>query len=61
MILEVAILNVQPGPADEFEAAFAEAKRIISAMPGYIEHELQRTKLLLTRPLELQLTMRVCR
>ena len=42
MILEVAILNVLPGQSEEFEAAFSEAKRIISAMPGYIEHELQR-------------------
>lgn len=42
MILEVAILKVKPGIATEFEAAFARASLIISAMPGYIGHELQR-------------------
>ncbi len=42
MILEVAILQVKPGEAARFEAAFAKAQAIISAMPGYIEHELQR-------------------
>lgn len=42
MILEVAILNVRAGEADAFEAAFAEAQRIIASMPGYIDHELQR-------------------
>jgi heme-degrading monooxygenase HmoA len=42
MILEVAVLNVRPGKAKEFEAAFTQASRIISAMPGYISHELQR-------------------
>lgn len=42
MILEVAILKVKPGRAAEFEAAFATASTIISSMPGYISHELQR-------------------
>jgi len=42
MILEVAILNVRPGMAADFEAAFAQASSIISAMPGYVSHELQR-------------------
>ena len=42
MILEVAILKVKPGIAAEFEAAFAKASSIISSMPGYINHELQR-------------------
>jgi heme-degrading monooxygenase HmoA len=42
MILEVAILNIRAGWGREFEAAFAEAAPIISSMPGYIEHELQR-------------------
>lgn len=42
MILEVAILDVKPGLAAEFEAAFAEAATIISSMPGYIDLELQR-------------------
>jgi len=42
MILEVAILNIKSGTAKNFEAAFAEASRIISSMPGYVSHELQR-------------------
>ena len=42
MVLEVAILNVRPGQAEEFERAFSSAKNIISSMPGYISHELQR-------------------
>ena len=42
MILEVAILDVRPGQTDDFEAAFAEAKSIIAAMPGFISLELQR-------------------
>jgi len=28
--------------AADFEAAFAQASSIISAMPGYVSHELQR-------------------
>jgi heme-degrading monooxygenase HmoA len=42
MILECAILDVKPGRTREFEAAFAKARRIISASPGYVSHELQR-------------------
>lgn len=42
MILEVARLDVVAGREAEFEAAFAEAQAIISAMPGYQGHELQR-------------------
>ena len=42
MILEVAILNVRPGRAPEFEQAFQQAQRIISSMVGYVSHELQR-------------------
>ena len=42
MILEVAILNVIPNLAAEFEAAFAKAERIISSMEGYISHQLQK-------------------
>jgi heme-degrading monooxygenase HmoA len=42
MILEVAVLNVRPGRAGEFEAAFALASSIISSMPGYVSHQLQR-------------------
>jgi heme-degrading monooxygenase HmoA len=42
MILEIAILNVIPGQAAAFESAFAEAKGIISSMPGFDSLELQR-------------------
>jgi heme-degrading monooxygenase HmoA len=42
MILEVAVLDVRPGQAASFESAFQSAQRIISAMPGYVSHELQR-------------------
>lgn len=42
MILEAAMLNVKTGQEQEFEATFKEASAIISAMPGYLSHELQR-------------------
>lgn len=42
MILEVARLDVIPGREAEFESAFAQAQAIISGMPGYLDHELQR-------------------
>ena len=42
MILEVAILNVKSGMSDEFEIAFKQAAKIISSIPGYISHELQK-------------------
>jgi heme-degrading monooxygenase HmoA len=42
MILEVARLDVRPGESDAFEAAFSEAQKIISSMPGYGRHELRR-------------------
>jgi heme-degrading monooxygenase HmoA len=42
MILEVAVLDVKPGLAAEFEAAFQTASAIIMAMPGYLSHDLQR-------------------
>jgi len=42
MVLEVAILDVLPDRTAEFEQAFGEAQRIISSMPGYLRHELQR-------------------
>ncbi|NCT90456.1 antibiotic biosynthesis monooxygenase [Cellulomonas sp. APG4] len=35
MILEHAVLDVRPGQADAFEAAFSQAKAIIAAMPGF--------------------------
>lgn len=42
MILEVAILNIRMGQAQAFETAFKQASSIISSMPGYVSHELQR-------------------
>jgi len=42
MILELAILDVRDGESAAFERAFAEAKAIISAMPGFDHLELQR-------------------
>lgn len=42
MILEVAILDIIPGREREYEAAFAEAAKIIAVMQGYQSHELQR-------------------
>ncbi len=41
-VLEVAVLDVRLGMTTEFEAAFSRASSIISAMPGYLSHELQR-------------------
>ena len=43
MILEVAHLQIIPGQVPAFEQAFEEAQRIISAMPGYKGHQLQRS------------------
>ena len=42
MILEVALLDVLPDRTHEFEKAFAEASKIISSVPCYLSHELQR-------------------
>jgi heme-degrading monooxygenase HmoA len=42
MILEVAILNVITGKEADFETAFRLASKIISSMPGYLSHQLQR-------------------
>ena len=55
MILEVAPLHIRSGQAEAFEAAFREAQGIISSMPGYISHELQRC---LERPNEYVLLVR---
>lgn len=42
MILEVAVLNVSVGKTAVFENAFRQAEPIISSMPGYVSHELQK-------------------
>ena len=42
MILEVAILKIKPQLNQEFESAFVEASSIITSIPGYISHDLQK-------------------
>ncbi len=42
MILEAAVLNVREGEAPEFEVAFAKAKAIIAASPGFCALRLLR-------------------
>ena len=42
MVLEVAILDVKPNEAVNFESAFAKAQSIISSTDGYISHQLQK-------------------
>jgi len=42
MILELAILKINHGQQNEFELAFGKVQFILSAMPGYISHQLQR-------------------
>jgi heme-degrading monooxygenase HmoA len=42
MILEAALLNVRAGEHAAFEQAFAKAQAIISAMHGYVSHQLHR-------------------
>jgi heme-degrading monooxygenase HmoA len=42
MVLEVAILDVRPGQAEAFEAAFRQAQGILAASRGYQRHELRR-------------------
>lgn len=42
MILELAILDVKSGMSNDFEQAFSKASKIISALPGYISHDLQK-------------------
>jgi heme-degrading monooxygenase HmoA len=43
VILEHALLPVIPGQEADFEAAFAEAKAIIAAMPGFVDLQLSRS------------------
>jgi heme-degrading monooxygenase HmoA len=42
MILEVVMLDVIPGREDDYEAAFAHAKPIIAASPGFVSLRLER-------------------
>jgi quinol monooxygenase YgiN len=43
MILEVAALRIAPEHREQFEAAFAKARAIISAMPGFVSYQLHRS------------------
>ena len=43
MITEHAILTVKAGQEPAFQAAFAEARPIISGMPGFVELSLSRS------------------
>ena len=42
MILEVAVLDVIPSRASDYEVAFAQAKSIIASMPGFVSLKLER-------------------
>ena len=42
MILEVATLDVKPGPTADFERDFAIASAYIASIDGYVSHELHR-------------------
>jgi heme-degrading monooxygenase HmoA len=42
MVLELAILDVIPATEADFERAFAQARSIIAAMPGFLSLELHR-------------------
>ena len=41
MIVECAILNIRKGKGREFEAAFAKARRLMEATPGFQKLELR--------------------
>jgi len=40
MILESVVLKIRVGQAEQFEAAFSKASRIISSMRGHLSHRL---------------------
>ncbi len=42
MILEAATINVKAEHKPAFEAAFAEARKVVSAMPGFLALQLHR-------------------
>ncbi len=42
MVLEHTLISVRPGSEEAFEAALLEARRIISASPGFRSLELHR-------------------
>ncbi len=42
MVLEIAHIHIKAGQAEQFEAAFREAERLLVGVEGYIRHELHR-------------------
>jgi len=42
MVLEHALITIRPGTSDEFERAFVEARKVISASPGFLSLALHR-------------------
>ncbi len=42
LVLEAAVFDIVEGQATQFELAFEQAQCIISAMTGYISHDIQR-------------------
>lgn len=42
MILEVAIMRIKPDAMSRFEAVFPQAAAVLSSVPGYLSHEMQR-------------------
>ncbi|MGH8231755.1 MAG: antibiotic biosynthesis monooxygenase family protein, partial [Steroidobacteraceae bacterium] len=42
MILEVAILSINPQHKAQFETAFKQARELIASMPGFVSHQLHR-------------------
>lgn len=42
MILEIATIDITSGQEEDYEAAFREAGQYITAMNGYISHQIQR-------------------
>jgi len=43
MILEAAVIVIKAGQREAFEAAYAQASRVIASAQGYVSHELQRS------------------
>lgn len=42
MILEVAVINIQQGQNEAFEAAYQKAKTVLASAAGYLGHEIHR-------------------
>jgi heme-degrading monooxygenase HmoA len=42
MVLEHALIDIRPGTGEAFEAALAEARRVIAASPGFVSLRLHR-------------------